>query len=161
MEKSHEVTVNGQFTFRVTEKDVKALDIIHTQGPFHHVLSDAQSEQVEVVAANFHSRTYTIRVNQTLYQVAISRPLDALIANMGFVMGENQVVKEIEAPMPGLILELAVKEGQEVRENDTLLVLEAMKMENTIVSPRDGVIKSIAIKKGDAVEKKQALITFE
>ena len=63
--------------------------------------------------------------------------------------------------MPGLILEIAVSVGQEVQENDLLIILEAMKMENSFQSPRAGVIKSIAVSKGDAVEKGQLLIDFE
>ena len=46
----------------------------------------------------------------------------------------------------GFILEINVKIGQEVKENDTLLILEAMKMENVLSSPREGIIKSIAVK---------------
>ena len=67
----------------------------------------------------------------------------------------------IKAPMPGLILEINVSVGQEVKENDPLLILEAMKMENCFLSPRDGVIKSIAVEKGNAVDKGQLLIEFE
>ena len=63
--------------------------------------------------------------------------------------------------MPGLILEINIEEGQEVKENDPLLILEAMKMENVINSPRDGVIKSIAVSQGNTVEKNALLIEFE
>ncbi|MCL4125700.1 UNVERIFIED_CONTAM: hypothetical protein GTU68_028898 [Idotea baltica] len=63
--------------------------------------------------------------------------------------------------MPGLILDINVKVGQEVIEDDALLILEAMKMENVLTAPRDGMIKSITVSKGDAVDKNQLLITFE
>ena len=63
--------------------------------------------------------------------------------------------------MPGLILEINVTEAQEVKENDPLLILEAMKMENVINSPRDGVIKSIKVSQGNTVEKNALLIEFE
>jgi len=63
--------------------------------------------------------------------------------------------------MPGLILEINVEVDQEVNENDTLLILEAMKMENVITSPRSGIIKSISVNKGEAVEKNQLLIEFQ
>jgi biotin carboxyl carrier protein len=63
--------------------------------------------------------------------------------------------------MPGLILEINIKEGQEVKENDALLILEAMKMENVINSPRDGIIKTIAVNKGETVDKNVLLIAFE
>jgi biotin carboxyl carrier protein len=63
--------------------------------------------------------------------------------------------------MPGLILEINVAVGQHVAENDPLLILEAMKMENSFLSPRDGIIKSIVVVKGQAVDKGQLLIEFE
>ena len=63
--------------------------------------------------------------------------------------------------MPGLILDIHVKEGQEVKEDDALLILEAMKMENVLTSPRDGIIKSISVSKNDTVDKNQLLIEFE
>jgi len=80
---------------------------------------------------------------------------------MGFEIGSAKKVNDIKAPMPGLILEINVKVGQEIVENDPILILEAMKMENVITAPRDGVIKSISVTKGDAVEKNQLLIEFE
>ena len=80
---------------------------------------------------------------------------------MGISVGANKVVNEVKAPMPGLILEVCVAVGQEVTENEPLLILEAMKMENTLVSPRSGKIKSIAVEKSNAVEKGQLLIEFE
>ena len=60
-----------------------------------------------------------------------------------------------------LILEINVDVGQSVKENDNLLILTAMKMENSFLSPRDGVIKSIAVKVGDSVVKGELLIEFE
>jgi biotin carboxyl carrier protein len=63
--------------------------------------------------------------------------------------------------MPGLILEISVIVGQVVKENDSLLILEAMKMENSFLSPRNGTIKSISVLLGDAVDKGQLLIEFE
>jgi biotin carboxyl carrier protein len=63
--------------------------------------------------------------------------------------------------MPGLILEIGVEVGQIVKENDCLLILTAMKMENSFLSPRDGVIKSISVSVGDSVVKGDLLIEFE
>jgi biotin carboxyl carrier protein len=63
--------------------------------------------------------------------------------------------------MPGLILEVSVSEGDEVREGDSLCVLEAMKMENALLSPRDGKIKAVNVSKGGTVDKGDLLIEFE
>ena len=96
-----------------------------------------------------------------MYTVEIKNDLDQLIEEMGLSLGSAQQVNDIKAPMPGLILEVNVKEGDQVKEGDYLLVLEAMKMENTLTAPRDGIVKSISIANGDTVEKNQLLIEME
>ena len=80
---------------------------------------------------------------------------------MGLSLGANAVENEIHAPMPGLILEVSVKEGDEVAEGDSLCVLEAMKMENALGAPRDGVVKAVHIAKGETVDKNALLIELE
>jgi biotin carboxyl carrier protein len=60
--------------------------------------------------------------------------------------------------MPGLVLKLFVKEGDEIKEGDSHLILEAMKMENVIKSPGNGKVKLIRVTERSAVEKNQELI---
>jgi biotin carboxyl carrier protein len=79
---------------------------------------------------------------------------------MGMSSATANKVNNIKAPMPGLIINLKVAEGDTVKAGDQLLILEAMKMENILKSPGDGVIKKIKVKKGDSVEKNQVLIEF-
>ena len=67
----------------------------------------------------------------------------------------------VTAPMPGKILRILVKEGDEVKTGQGLLVLEAMKMENEIPAPKDGVVKKILVKEGDTVDTGQALMELE
>jgi acetyl-CoA carboxylase biotin carboxyl carrier protein len=68
---------------------------------------------------------------------------------------------EILAPMPGNIIEILVKAGDEVKEDDELLILEAMKMENPICAPSDGVVKEVRVKEKDVVEVDQLLVVLE
>ena len=77
---------------------------------------------------------------------------------MGFTIGSSIKANSIKAPMPGIILSVNVEENQEVKEGETLLILEAMKMENAIIAPKDGVIKSIFIKSGKTVDKGELMI---
>jgi len=102
-----------------------------------------------------------VKVNNTIYDVVIQDEMDELIKAMGFEVGATKKINDIKAPMPGLILDINVTVGQEVKENVPLLILEAMKMENVLTSPRDGVIKTISVKKGDTVDKNELLIEFE
>ncbi|MBN2570324.1 MAG: biotin/lipoyl-binding protein [Deltaproteobacteria bacterium] len=68
---------------------------------------------------------------------------------------------EISAPMPGNVTEILVKVGDAVKENDELMILEAMKMENPIFAPADGTIKEIKVKAKDVVEAEQVLVVIE
>ena len=63
--------------------------------------------------------------------------------------------------MPGRVISLGVEGGVSVNEGDTLVVLEAMKMENIIKSPREGQIESIEVEAGETVNKNQVLIRFK
>lgn len=66
----------------------------------------------------------------------------------------------IKSPLPGVILDVNVKEGDTVKVGQHLLLLEAMKMENNIDADRDGVVQSIKVRKGDPVLEGDLLITI-
>jgi len=65
---------------------------------------------------------------------------------------------EVKAPLPGVINEINVKEGQSVKAGDKLVIIEAMKMENEIPAENDGVVEKILVKRGDSVEGDQTLM---
>jgi len=161
MSTSFKVKVNSNFEFDLTEKDIQNINALPTSDQKYHVLEDHLSYHAKISDSNFHKKEYTVSVNDNTYQVSIHNALDLQIAAMGFSIGSTKQVNVIKAPMPGLLLDIQVETGQEVQENDPLLILEAMKMENVIVSPRAGIIKTIAINKKDAVDKGQLLIEFE
>ncbi|MEW7290653.1 acetyl-CoA carboxylase biotin carboxyl carrier protein subunit [Aquimarina sp. 2304DJ70-9] len=160
MNSTYKIKVNKTLEFDLTNKDISEIDIIQTSENQHHILREDKSYHTEVIQSDFNNKKYTIKVNDNTYSVAISNALDMQIAAMGFSLGASKQVNAIKAPMPGLLLDIHVKIDQEVKEDDPLLILEAMKMENVILSPRDGVIKSISATKGDAVDKGQLLIEF-
>ncbi len=64
------------------------------------------------------------------------------------------------APMPGLVIEILVAEGQEVQEGDVLVILESMKMQNELRAPRNGTVSQIQTQLNDNVERKQALLVL-
>jgi len=161
MSTNYKLLVNNFASFEVTENDHQKLDAVKVEDSKFHVLKDNKPYKAEIISADFLSKKYTVKVNKNTYEVAISDVLDELIKSMGIERGRTKMVNLIKAPMPGLILEINVSVGQEVKKNDPLLILEAMKMENSFLSPRDGVIKSIAVERGNAVEKGQLLIEFE
>ena len=66
----------------------------------------------------------------------------------------------IKAPIPGLITRLPVEPGQVLAEGDTLVILEAMKMENELRAPRAGIVHDVRVKPGDQVALGQVLLTL-
>ncbi len=66
----------------------------------------------------------------------------------------------IEAPLPGLVLDVKVTEGAQVSQGQVLVILEAMKMENEIVAPEDGTVAQIAVGKGDSVSSGDVLVVL-
>jgi len=68
---------------------------------------------------------------------------------------------ELAAPMPGLVRSVNIAENESVAKGQTLLVLEAMKMEIRIQAPRDGTVKKLLVKQGQTVDREQVLIELD
>ena len=75
--------------------------------------------------------------------------------------GVADLSKYLLAPMPGKIVSVNVKNGQKIKSGESLLILEAMKMENLITATKDAKIKKINVKANDTVEVDQILIEFD
>ena len=74
--------------------------------------------------------------------------------------GKQRGAGSLKAPMPGLVVRIPVSEGQKVAAGASLLVLEAMKMENELRASGEGTVKAIRVRTGQAVEKGEVLIEF-
>ena len=160
MSKPYKISVNGNQVFNFTENSLTALDAVSVEENHFHILNENTPFQAEISSADFNSRKYQVKVNGNTYQVAIANELDLLIESMGIAVGAGKVVNEVKAPMPGLILEVCVAVGQEVTENEPLLILEAMKMENQLQADKDGTVKAINVKAGDKVGSGDVLIVI-
>jgi biotin carboxyl carrier protein len=161
MKNNFKVKVNAKWELAISKEEVLSLDVVKLKEKKYHLLEDYKSYQGEIVDSNVNNRAYAVKVNGTVYNVSIENQLDQLIKSMGFSTGSSKNVKLIKAPMPGVVLSVNVKVGQEVLEDESLLVLEAMKMESSLVSPSSGIVKSIEVTSGETVEKGQLLIEFE
>ncbi|MEY8848613.1 biotin/lipoyl-containing protein [Psychroserpens sp. XS_ASV72] len=157
----YQIQVNNAFSFDISEEDSKQLDVVETSNNQFHILSQNKTVKAKILNSDFNKKTYDVSINNTTYTVVINDTLDQQIKALGFEVGASKQVNNIKAPMPGLILEINVKVGQEVKEDDSLLILEAMKMENVITSPREGIIKSVNINQGETVDKNALLVEFE
>ncbi len=156
-----EVIVNENRKLSITPEQASALDLIPIDAHSFHILQGGKKYVAEVQEAHFAERAYTIRVNGSVFKLHIADKYERLVQAMGLAIGGGQKMNEIKAPMPGLVLDVMVSEGQAVQKGEPLLILEAMKMENVIKAAADAVVKHIAVKKGVPVEKGALLMRFE
>jgi len=136
-------------------------DVISTGDRRFHVLMNDRSYVCEVVSVDAHKKSFEIKVNGVMQQVDVRDRFDELLHQLGMDKIASHKVNDIKAPMPGLVLKIMISEQQTINEGDSVLILEAMKMENVIKSPGAGKIKSIKVKERDAVDKNQVLIELE
>lgn len=137
------------------------LDIIPQADGTYHLLHEGQSYHIEIESADFAKKRLQLRLNHRRYDVQLADEFDRLVDQLGFSAKDNQRQTDVKAPMPGLVLDILVEPGQSVTEGETLLVLEAMKMENAIKTTTDAVIKAVHTETGAAVEKGSLLIELE
>lgn len=114
----------------------------------------------EIVKDDSENNQLTIKINHRVFQVKKRGELDELIASLGLDVPKIKKLKELTAPMPGRVLKIFVKEGDEIQIGDNVLSLEAMKMENILKAEGIGTVSKICITEGDVVDKGAVLIEF-
>ncbi|MFH2036280.1 MAG: biotin/lipoyl-containing protein [Candidatus Zixiibacteriota bacterium] len=136
--------------------------------------------QYKIVADSLTDKKFLFKIDNMSSEVDIVRKDDYLevflegkemiskvepyyLAELRKMAGEKSghTKMAISAPMPGLVLQIDVKSGDNIKKGQTLLIIEAMKMENMIKSPHDGIIKEIYVSAGEAVNKNEKLVEFE
>ena len=120
---------------------------------------------------SFEKNIVDIEVNGTSYQVEIEKEIvtaktPKLVRAKVHTKSEDANIKNsvrnmVKAPLPGTIFKLSVKVGDEINIGDTLLIMEAMKMENNIQAEVSGKVKSIEVSEGDAVLQDDILLEIE
>ena len=152
---------SNDFLFSLSVKEAEEANLVKRNDNDYHIIKNNRSVNARVMETDATGKKITVEVEGETFEVEIKDELDQVLQQMGFGSVSQKHIKKIKAPMPGLVLEISVKEGQEVLEGEKLLILEAMKMENSIVIHANATIKKINIKKGQAVEKGQVLIELE
>lgn len=128
---------------------------------FFTIAYNGQSFSGEILEEDTESNFLKLKINHRVFEIRKKGELDDLISELGLDVPKVRKLKELEAPMPGRIVNIAVSIGQELNVGDDILSLEAMKMENVLKAEGIGVVKAINIKGDDVVEKGAVLIEFE
>jgi biotin carboxyl carrier protein len=153
--------INGDFEMEITPQDIDALDLVAGADGQFHVLQDGKSYQVNLMTADFLNKSITLEVNGSEYTVELLDSFDRLVDRLGLAKSASVKIDAIEAPMPGLVLDVMVAPGDTIEKGTPLAILEAMKMENVIKAPGEAKVQSIEVEKGQSVEKGQILIRLE
>ena len=115
----------------------------------------------EILEEKSEDHKLKIKINHRVFEVRKKGELDDLIAALGLDVPKVRKLKELQAPMPGRIVNIAVTIGQVLEVGDEILSLEAMKMENVLKAEGVGTVKAIHIATNDIVDKGSVLIEFE
>lgn len=109
----------------------------------------------------YDQHTVTFTLDGHWCSVDVRDEQDLLLDRLGFKTTGEIGVGELNAPMPGKILEIMVEEGDEVALGDPVAILEAMKMENELKAPVSGHITTVAVAQGDSLEKNALILEIE
>lgn len=147
---------NGRFSVKVGDKkyDVDALTLDH--GAVSMII-DAQSFGVEF-DEGAEGVAVLLRGHITRVDIANERQLRLRAASAQFSVEGRQLIC---APMPGKVVKVLVKVGDEVQANQGVVVVEAMKMENELKSPKAGKVTELFVKEGQTVENGAKLVVIE
>lgn len=158
--------INDNTTYTVAQKEgirtVNGLEIIADfktlkPGTYHYLINN-KSYNIDVIESDKKSKLYQLRINGKDFDVQLRDRYDDLLHELGLDTISAAKISDLKAPMPGLVVDILVQENSVVKKGDTLVILEAMKMENSLKATADTIVKKVMVKKGQAVEKNEVLV---
>jgi pyruvate carboxylase subunit B len=147
------LTIDGaevEYAFEPLESGGDGGYVLHVDDRSYPVVVEEQAGGALRVSVAGRARTVRVKDEH-----------DLLLERFGLKEAGADAERTIQAPMPGLVLEVNVEEGDAVEAGDALLVLEAMKMENELQAPVDGTVKAIHVEADDTVDKNALLVELE
>ena len=146
-------------TTLVWEGQSQTIDILELESGCYSILLDGRSVEVRLDQAKSpdpEAHAYSAMLYDGAYNFALVDPRRALLSGDGGAGGGGGVLL---SPMPGKIVKLLVKAGDQVQEGQTLLVMEAMKMQNELKTSTTGTVATVHVLEGATVETGAALVT--
>ncbi|MCA8911261.1 MAG: hypothetical protein KDB82_06130 [Planctomycetes bacterium] len=166
MAMEYQVEVDGEtYNVRFFERDGQ-LHVAHAGGTYPVHVSTPLRSKVQLAQMNgkpqrfgYHrgKESTDIVLDGIVYSAEVKETEHVRLAAVAKRKGGGGA-SDVKAPMPGMVIAINVKVGDEVKKNQSLLSLHAMKLENDIRAPREGVVKEIAVKPNDVLEKGALMI---
>ena len=155
--------LNSVVQLDLSQTDVdkfKVLEINYTKKEI--ILSNGSKKfECKILKENVIDQSYIVRINGEISTIRLIKQVEKTIEKLGIQKENQKNINVLKAPMPGLILDVVIKESELVKKGDPVIILEAMKMENILSSPVDGIVKEIKVTPQQTVEKNNILIKFE
>jgi biotin carboxyl carrier protein len=159
-------TTNKAYEFKkpldkVIKYQGKPVDIRLHEDPngFSYIVWKNKKYMLDVIEKN--QNKYTIMINGVWHSFTVETPISLKRRRYLEEQGDTSSSVVIEAPMPGKIIDILVEVGSEIKEGESIIILEAMKMQNEISSHVSGTVKSVEVKKNDSVMKDDVLIEIQ
>ncbi len=151
--------VNPKALYIKKRKENIPVEIITDKQGFVYIVWNKKKFMVEIIDKN--QNQYEILVNGVSYSISVESPFSYKRRKYLNKNKKESKLEQIQAPMPGKIIEFLVEENQTIKEGEPLLILEAMKMQNEITSSIGGKINKINFNADDTVMKDDILIEVE
>jgi biotin carboxyl carrier protein len=139
------------FEYKMLDKSILLLRINDKNFIVEYEQNDDEKENNE----------FTFNIDSRKITMMCKNELDVLVDKIAGGKKDKKQKNDIISPMPGVILKLNIKEGDELKKGDVILVLEAMKMENEIKAVRDCKIKKVNVQEKQSVNKNELLVLLE
>ena len=163
----HEFLVDGATQAVSLEKKDGLWKVSAAGGTLEAEILRISENEIVLVAGGRARRVFLVREGDRWHVYADGREfvLSPARAESGrFHKGDDRTPDgglQVRSPMPGKVIKLCVAEGDECRKNQTLVIVEAMKMENEVQSGREGVVKKVLVAVGDLVDAEMTLVEIE
>lgn len=156
--KEYEFQIGDDNKYIIEGREINAY-MEETPDGFTFMNVNGTSYPVEIISQK--QNEYEILINGISYSFSVETPFSLQRRKILSIQSSESSTILLKAPMPGKILNVLVKTGDTVKAGDTLVILEAMKMQNAILASTKAIVKKVVVKVGDTTSKSDLLIELE